>query len=181
LKSRWFKEEKGTKNQGAPCRFGGLIYLYGRKILFMRGFILFAFLICIGVSCLEPPDCIEKRNNLVGITFKSSKDGKTAAQTLDTLYARGSEVTIVPSGTVSQIILPLDYLDDTTFYTLQIADTVYKLTLTYNSKIEFVSDQCGEKFVLSNLKVAEHTFDSVNVISSTPGVDGAAKTLEIFK
>jgi hypothetical protein len=139
----------------------------------MRGIILFALLISIGVSCLEPPDCIEKRNNLVGVTFKSSKDGKTAAQVLDTVYARGSDATIVPSGNVSQMVLPLDYLNDTTFYTIQIADTTYKLTLTYNSKIEFVSDQCGEKFSLGNLQVAEHTFDSVNVISRTPGVDGS--------
>jgi hypothetical protein len=147
----------------------------------MRGAFLFLILICVGVSCLEPPDCIEKRNNLVGVTFKSYKDGKTiTAQALDTLYARGSEVTIVPGGSVRQVLLPLDYLNDTTFYTIQIADTVYTLTLTYDSKIEFVDDQCGEKFVLGNLQVAEHTFDSVSVISRTPGVDNAAKTIEIF-
>jgi hypothetical protein len=99
---------------------------------------------------------------------------------VDTVTARGAEVAFVSSSSTSQIFLPLDYLNDTTYYAIQIADTTYTLNLAYNSQTEYVSEDCGERYVLSSLTVAEHTFDSVNVVSAVPGVNSSANNIVLF-
>jgi hypothetical protein len=146
----------------------------------MRTIIWSIFLLSLAMSCLEEPDCINIRNNVVGVTFKNI-DGKAASQVFDTVMAKGANQGIYSTTTASKILLPLNYVNDTTFYTLQIQDTVYNLVLTYVSRAEFISEPCGERFVLGSLNIAEHSFDSIRLVSPTPGIDKNANNIEIFR
>jgi hypothetical protein len=146
----------------------------------MRSFIIYSFLLLFVISCLDRPDCVEKRNNIIGITFKDYDDGKALKLQVDTIIATGAEVAFISPSSTSQIFLPLDYLNDTTYYTIDIADTTYTLNLAYNMQTEFISEDCGERYALSSLAVANHTFDSVHVVSNVPGVNTSANNIVIF-
>lgn len=148
----------------------------------MRNLLVYSFLSVFAISCLDGPDCIEKRNNLVGISFVKYSDFKTAlSQEIDTITAKGASVAFSGKITASTIVVPLDYLNDTTFLDLSIAGTDYPLVLTYESKAQFISDDCGEKYVLGGLNVAEHHFDSVNIINGTPGINSNVSNIIIFR
>jgi hypothetical protein len=148
----------------------------------MRTIIWISFLLSVSISCLEEPDCVNIRNNVIGVTFKNLTDGKASKQLIDSIKAEGTSIHLIkPDTTASKILLPLDYTQDTTFFTLQIQDTTYHLVLTYTSQPEFISQACGERFVLGSLKVAEHSFDSVRIVSPKPGVNKNANNIEIFK
>jgi hypothetical protein len=135
----------------------------------------------VGASCLEEPDCVNIRNNVVGVTFKSLSADATLDQAFDSINTDGSSYIFYPGVTTSKIVLPLDYVHDTTVFTLHIQDTTYHLTLSYTSQPEFISEKCGERFVMRSLQVAEHSFDSVRVINQTPGIDDNANNIEIFR
>jgi hypothetical protein len=149
----------------------------------MRTIIRIVFLLLIAVSCLEEPDCINLRNNIVGITFKTIVDNKAIAenQAFDLVTAEGASETLYAGVTASKLLLPLNYLEDTTRYTLQIQDTAYQLVLTYSSQTEFISEPCGERFILGSLDIAMHDFDSVSVLGKTPGIDNNANNIEIYR
>jgi len=148
----------------------------------MRNIFIYTLLSLFAVSCLDGPDCIEKRNNLVGISFKKYSDFKTAlSQKIDTITAKGASVGLSGPITTSSLVLPIDYLNDTTYVNIKIEDMDYPLILTYRSKVQFVSDDCGEKYVLSDLGVAEHHFDSVSDDNGTPGLDAKASNIVIFR
>lgn len=148
----------------------------------MRNILIYMLLSLFAVSCLDGPDCIEKRNNLVGISFKQYSDFKTAlSQQIDTVTARGAVAGLSGPAKTSSIVLPIDYLNDTTYLNIKIAGMDHPLVLTYQSKVQFISNDCGEKYVLSSLHVAEHDFDSVSVINSTPGVNATVSNIVIFR
>lgn len=148
----------------------------------MRRLFTLLFLLPVAVSCLEQPDCINKKNDLIGISFKSMKTRADTTYIIDSVAAERIAVTFVPSeAAVGKIVLPLDYFNDTTFYILQINDTIHQLTLTYRAQPQFVSEECGERFILDNLQVAKHSFDSVSIIRAQPGVDGNANNVEVFR
>jgi len=160
--------------------FIGLVYLYGLNRQ-MRGLITLLFLLPLAVACLENPDCVNKKNDLVGVTFKSMNTGADTTLTIDSIAADGSIVNFVAPGAVSKIFLPLDYLNDTTFYILEINDTIYNLTLSYRAQPQYVSEECGERFLLNNLQVANHSFDSVSVTNHQPGVEANTSNIQIFR
>jgi hypothetical protein len=107
----------------------------------------------VGASCLEVPDCVNIRNDVVGITFKSLSTNKKLDQAFDSVNVDGTPLVFYPAVTTSKIVLPLDYFNDTTFYTLHIQDTSYNLILSYTSQPEFISEECGERFVVGSLQV----------------------------
>jgi hypothetical protein len=45
-----------------------------------------------------------------------------------------------------------------------------------------VSEDCGERFALADLRVLSHTFDSVRIVSTTPKASGRSGTnIEVFR
>jgi len=139
------------------------------------------FLVVVAVSCLEKPDCINKKNNIVGITFKSMNTNADTTFIIDSIRAQSAVPHFEAPGQVGKIAIPLDYLNDTTSYVMEIEDTVYHLVLTYTVQPEYVAEDCGERFVLNNLRVADHNFDSVRVVQGQPGIDATASNLQIFR
>lgn len=134
------------------------------------------------VRCLDEPDCFNLNNYIIGISFK--KIATSGADTVIFNNIRTEEPPIIfsDSAALSRIYLPLNFfMDETTFY-FQSGDTTRVLHLGYTSQAQFVSESCGERFVLSNLRVLEHSFDSVRLVRDVPSrADQTAIHIEIFR
>lgn len=140
------------------------------------------FLICflIAASCLDEPDCFSLNNYIIGISFKKLTDSK--ADTVAFTSIRTVFPPVIFSGdTLSKVYLPLNYFENETSFLFENPGKNLLLRLGYSSKAQFVSENCGERFVLSDLKVLNHSFDSVRVISNTPADQGGTIHIEIFQ
>lgn len=147
----------------------------------------FSFFMTMSVSCLDEPDCFALNNNIVQISFKNLSDGTANAiqfQSIDTRNKENTTVLVYTNQNLSVVSLPLDYLTNQTVYTFRHSDSLEdKLTFKYLSKAQFVSDSCGQRFVLSGLSIGETTFDSVRLLSNIPfrASTTATTTLEIYR
>ena len=54
------------------------------------------------------------------------------------------------------------------------------LSFAYDVKNQFISEECGSSFVLSNLHVVAHEFDSVRVVNSSPTKTGGPN-IDIYR
>jgi hypothetical protein len=136
------------------------------------------------ISCLEEPDCVNTVNNIVGVTFKNVADGKVLPQSFSRIGIGSDTASIIPferDSIATKLFLPVDHFRDTTRYTIVIQDTVYQLLFKYVTQPQFVSDDCGERYVLKDMELIDSPFDSVVVVNATPGVNRDASNLEIFK
>ena len=133
-------------------------------------------------ACLDEPDCYLLNNQIIGISFKKLENSSTDTVSI-TAIATVSPPVLFFGGdtTLSRLFLPLNYFQDETAYLFENADGIDTLRLGYISQAQFVSENCGEKFVLSELKVLEHTFDSLRLVSDTPTREAAAIQIEIFQ
>ncbi len=127
-------------------------------------FIVFAVL---AVSCLNDPDCYNLNNNVVGISFRKIFDGKADTVAMIAVRADGTDSVFYDYKLLSGILFPLNYLDNKTKIYFQQPDGTRSLALSYLSKAQFVSEDCGERFVLSDLKIDASDFDSTRLLSST--------------
>lgn len=133
-------------------------------------------------ACLDEPDCYLLNNHIIGISFKKLEDSSTDTVSV-TAFATVNPPVLFFAGdtTLSRLFLPLNYFQDETAYLFENAEGVDTLRLGYTSQAQFVSENCGEKFVLSQLRVLEHTFDSVRLVSDTPTREATTIQLEIFQ
>lgn len=138
------------------------------------------FLLVMSVSCLDDPECFGLNNNFVGITFKNLLDGKGTSIAISSLTAETAADTLIGEVTTSKIIIPLDYFKNETSYTLKTADSSYRFVLGYTTQTQYVSEDCGVRYILSDLSIEEHSFDSVRLLGSRPGVNNNANNIEIF-
>ena len=145
--------------------------------------ILFLLLVIVTGACLDEPDCYRLNNHIVGIAFKKLSDSSadtvsiTGYGTLEPpmIFLQGDTVAL------SRMFLYLNYFQDETVYYFEEFETVDTLRMGYVSQAQFVSEDCGEKFVLSGLRVIEHTFDSVRLVTDFPTRDGTSIQIEIFQ
>jgi hypothetical protein len=131
------------------------------------------------ISCLDDADCLNLNNNVVGISFKNG-DGTAHPLTVTAVTAEGATDTLAQDVTASKFALPLNYTENQTTYTFSEADTSYSIVMTYETQSQFVSQACGQRFVLSNLEVVDHPFDSIRMVSRTPGINTSANNVELF-
>lgn len=133
------------------------------------------------VACLDEPDCYNLNNYVIGISFK-----KLENSTADTVYVSAFGTIEPPflflaDTSFSRLNLPLNYFQDETAFFFEDPDTTRILRLGYTSQAQFVSENCGEKFVLSQLRVLEHSFDSVRLIIDVPTAQAGTIHLEVFQ
>ncbi|MEX2232026.1 MAG: DUF6452 family protein [Cyclobacteriaceae bacterium] len=140
----------------------------------------FLVLFLLTTACLDEPECFNLNNNIIGISFKKLADSSIDTAEF-TLIGTIEPPLIFIGDTVSRITLPLNYFVDETTFFFESPDTLRILRLGYVSQAQFVSEDCGEKFVLSTLRVLEHSFDSVRLISDVPSAEGGNTHIEIFQ
>lgn len=133
-------------------------------------------------ACLDEPDCYLLNNHVIGISFKKLDDSSTDTVSV-TAFGTISPPLLFFAGdtTFSRLFLPLNYFQNQTAYLFENPEGVETLTLGYISQPQFVSENCGEKFVVSKLRVLEHTFDSVRLITDTPTREATTIHIEIFQ
>lgn len=146
----------------------------------MKTIVYFVLFLLLFGACLDEPDCFGLNNNIIGISYRNLNAGDTTTLRLTGLSAEGTEVVFLGDTAVSKVYLPLNYFENTTTFFFHQKDTVRKLVLTYNAKAQFVSAACGERFVLSELAIADHQFDSLRLVDARPG-KGNVTNIEIIK
>ncbi len=143
----------------------------------------FVLFLLMGVSCLNEPDCFRQNINLVGISFRKMFDGKTDTVSIYQALADGYSG-ILPDtfNATSPISLPLNYLKDETTLIIKGLDRTYTLLLGHKSKTQFVSEDCGQRFIVSDLAIlsGKEDFDSIRLVSNTPS-NPANVNIEIYR
>ena len=129
----------------------------------------FLVFVVLAVSCLNDPDCYNLNNNVAGISFRKMYDGKADTIAVIDVRADDTDSVFYSYKLVSGILFPLDFLTDKTTIYFQRPTGNNKLVLSYLSKAQFVSEDCGERFVLSDLKVESSDFDSTRLLTSELG------------
>jgi hypothetical protein len=131
-------------------------------------------------ACLDEPDCFSLNNDNIGISFKKLVDSTRDTVMISAIRTDDPFVTFF-GDTVSSIVLPLNYFKNETTFFFDDAQGTKVLRLQYTSQVQFVSENCGERFVLSDLKVLEHSFDSVRVLLTDPAPNNQSIHFEIFQ
>ena len=133
----------------------------------------FLFFALLAVSCLDEPDCYNLNNNIVGISFRKLADNKADTVAIVDVTINGTDSVFYPFRLVTGVELPLNfYTSESDIFIQRLHRDVAitnRLLLGYRSQIQFVSEDCGERFLISNLDVIESDFDSVHVVNASPG------------
>jgi hypothetical protein len=132
----------------------------------------FTFFLILTVSCLDEPDCFQLHNNIIGVTFRIIGTGQ-----VDTLLLKDAteKWVLVTSFTDS-----LNYFANQGTFDFEEKNRTRSLSFAYDIKNQFISEECGSSFVLSNLRLLEHEFDSVRIVNSSPTKTGGAN-IDIYR
>lgn len=133
----------------------------------------FLFFALLAVSCLDEPDCYNLNNNVIGISFRKLADNKADTVAMVGVTIDGTDSVFYPFRLVTGVELPLNFYASESEISFQRlnrdAAITDRLLLAYRSQIQFVSEDCGERFLISNLEVLESDFDSIQVVNASPG------------
>src|SRR5690349_20141752 len=146
----------------------------------------FLFFLVLAVSCLDDPDCYQLNNNLIGITFRVLGSTKVDTVAFLGVDIDGSDSTFIyQSDTTfllaSGIPLPLNYTRDETDITFRlVGGASYFMKLGYQANTQFVSEECGSRYELTDLTLLDYDFDSAVVVNHHPGKT-ASSNIEVFR
>ncbi len=119
------------------------------------------------LSCLEQPDCTHTNNRLVGISFRTKFDGRADTVKIVRVTASGTTLIFDSLIRVNNISLPLNYLTDHSIFKIETIDRTYVLDLGFKVKPQFVTKDCPERFVLSDLAIlGQQGVDSIKLVTS---------------
>ncbi|WP_333820313.1 DUF6452 family protein [Ohtaekwangia sp.] len=139
----------------------------------------FIFCLVLAVSCLDEPDCYQLNNDLLGISFHVM--GSTVADTLKATLISFSGTNATTADTTTAILLPLNYTTTSTNIFFARSDgSKDTLDLKYTTKVQFVSEDCGSRYILSGLDVMHYSFDSIRLVSNAPTKSGAIN-IEVYR
>ena len=159
-----------------------LIYLYGLNLIMIKKLCWFLVLVVLASSCLDEPECFSLNNDVVGISFRKLSDGKADTVFLYSVATEGIAGEFVSDTELTALNLPLNYYQNQTIYHFAGLGADYTLQFDYKAQAQFVSEACGERFVLSDLKATSGSFDSLRMLSTTPKRKLQAGThLEIYR
>lgn len=138
----------------------------------MKKITWFLFFLIFTVSCLDEPDCFQLHNNIIGITFRVIGTGQA-----DSVLLKGANDQWV---TVTSFQDSLNYFANEGTFLFEEVERTRTLSFAYTIKNQFMSEECGSSFVLSDLHVLSHEFDSVRVVNSSPTKAGGPN-IDIYR
>lgn len=131
----------------------------------------FIFFLILAASCLDDPDCFQLNNNYLGVSFYVMGSG--GADTLKATEIVLSGASVVYADTATSVSLPLNYTTTNTDIIITRADgSKDTLNVTYSAQMQYVSEDCGSRYILGGLAVTEHSFDSIRLVSDVPTKSG---------
>lgn len=131
-------------------------------------------------SCLEEADCYQLSNNYIGISFKKIFDGKADTISFVGITAPSTDSIFYPYTRASSIQLELNPYETSTDFTLESTFGVNTLAIGYLPTIEFVSEDCGTRTILSGLNVNNYNYDSVRIVNALL-TNPAQLNVEVFR
>jgi hypothetical protein len=166
--SRFFRDFRGGK--------GTHIFIFTPRFRMIRKVGLYSLFAVLALSCLDEPDCYNLNNNVIGISFRKMADNTADTVALFGITLNGTDSVFYPNGLATAVALPLDVLGEASDITFHFYDAISgpftrDLQMTYTSKVQFVSEDCGPRYIVSGLNVENHNFDSVRLLSDQPGRD----------
>jgi hypothetical protein len=148
----------------------------------------FLFLLFFVISCLDDPECFELRNDVIGVAFRVMGSGSLDSVFLRDAYVNGLEFPIAEGGQVlTNLYLPLNYFETQTDFRFVHEKVENTLKAGYQNQVQYVSDDCGPRYTLSNLAALENSYDSVRIVNSTPSAENKSspssqgRHIEIFR
>lgn len=140
----------------------------------------FIFFLILAASCLDDPDCFQLNNNYLGISFYVMGSG--GADTLKATEIVLSGAKVVYADTVTNAYLPLNYTTTGTDIIITRADgSKDTLKVTYNAQMQYVSEDCGSRYILGGLRVTEHSFDSIRLVSDVPTKEMQGTNIAVYR
>lgn len=140
----------------------------------MKRITWFIFILILTISCLDEPDCFRLSNNKIGVRFRwfavnSAGTVITIADTtrIDSIAASVKDVGIINTST-SEATLLLNPQAEQVDYQFGRGGIFNNLGVGYKTAAQFVSTECGTRYIYSDLKILEHNFDSARVVSAAP-------------
>lgn len=160
--------------------------LWGVKVslrpkMTMKKVIQFALLALLGFSCLDEPDCYQLNNNVLTLTYKIL--GGTSDQVPFIGVQSPATDSVFNALTISGTLeVPLNPIAEELDLTIQDFYASHALALGYSRQIQFVSDECGERYYYSNVKILSHDYDSIRIVNAIPQPETATATnIEIYR
>jgi hypothetical protein len=146
-------------------------------------FLVFIFF---AVSCLEDPDCYQLNNEVIGISFRVAGSSAPDSVTLRSVAHNAVEnVFLMPTVATDTTITAMFALADRTVNGFDILFDYMgvnkTLSLKYLVKAQFVSEDCGTRYVISDMEATYAGFDSVLVTNTSPGRDSRASNITIYR
>lgn len=134
----------------------------------MKKLTWFVFFSIIAFSCLNEPDCYQLDNDEIIVAFNVMGFGSDV-DTLVDVRISGTDSIFYPATVTSSLLLPLKPVVRELEYVFRWIDgSRDTLLLGYSSQIQFVSDECAQRYVFTGLNTLHSTFDSVRVFNGTP-------------
>ena len=130
-------------------------------------FILFIICLLLG-SCYADPDCIGLRNNILGVSFRQKSNNESSTVEIIGITISNADSVFNAGASTAQVYLPLNVNDTQQTISFNLSTGTFSMIVDYTSQPQFESVDCGPRFAVFNLKVAEHSFDSVYVSGSIP-------------
>jgi len=136
------------------------------------------------ISCLDDPDCFQLNQNIIGISFRVL--GATQPDTLYLLRIEipGTDSVFHETTARTSVELPLNFTTNETDITFthvkKNSVATNFLNLGYATKTQFVSDDCGSRYILSDLEVLGHDFDSIRIVDRNADKQ-ARNNIEIYR
>lgn len=143
----------------------------------------FLFFLLFAVSCLDDPDCFLLNNDVLGISFNVIGSSAADSVSFNRITVNGQVLweDLENDTTVTKIALPGDRIAENSRIVLLSEGIERVIDLEYRVKVQFVTEDCGPRYIYSDLAANEHNFDSVNVVNTTPGRDASSLNVRIYR
>ncbi|WP_276368919.1 DUF6452 family protein [Chryseolinea sp. H1M3-3] len=135
----------------------------------------FIFSLLLATSCLDEPDCFQLHNDVLGVTFRVIGTGQGDSVLLKNFIKEGE------NNIITSFNAKLNYFEKEGVLIFDGEnDKKNFLAFGYTVKNQFISEDCGSSFELSDLRILDHDFDSVRIVNSTP-TKGVGTNIEIYR
>jgi hypothetical protein len=135
---------------------------------------IYLLFLLLAVACLDEPDCFNLTNDTVTIVFRKMFDGRVDTVTFARVDVTGTQLTVFDEDTVvlTNLSVLVDYTATSSLIKVKTFERITDIELGYRVQGQFVSESCGPKFLLSELKVLNSNADSIAIANATPGAGG---------
>lgn len=131
-------------------------------------------------SCYADPNCIGLRNDVIGISFRQKSSNESTTVELSGINLSNSDSVFNAGASTTQVYLPLNVNETQQTINFNLSTGSFSMVVEYLSQPQFESVDCGPRFVLSNLKIVEHNFDSAFVSGSIPLTESSGTNIVVY-